>query len=70
LGNLDDADKGALGFYGFATATRDRDEFLVVSCSMQELCDLEFRKNQELAVYCDGWIFFFRKTKEVPPERF
>jgi hypothetical protein len=65
VSSADDADKGSLGFYGLETATGDRDEFLVVSCSKQEICDLEFAKNQELAVYYDGWFFFFRKTKEV-----
>jgi hypothetical protein len=61
----DDTDKGSLGFYGLEQAKSDRDEFVVVSCSKQEVCDLELAKNQELAVYYDGWFFFLRKTNGV-----
>jgi hypothetical protein len=58
----DDADKGSLGFYGLETAKSDRDEFIIVSCGKQEICELELAKNEELAVYYDGWFFFLRKT--------
>jgi hypothetical protein len=62
VNNEDDADKGSLGFYRLEQAKSDGDEFIIVSCSKQEICELELTKNQELAVYYDGWFFFLRKT--------
>ncbi len=65
-GEYDVGDKGTLGFNGLEPASNDYDEFLVVSCSKREMYFLEFAKNQELAVYYDGYFFFLRKTKGAP----
>ena len=61
----EDFGDGSLGFYGLEPARSDRDEFVVVSCSKRDLYFLELAKNQELAVYYDGWFFFLRKTDKV-----
>jgi hypothetical protein len=56
-----EVDPGALSFHDLDRPESDRDEFVVVSCAKRELCFLEFAKNQDLAVYYDGWFFFLRK---------
>jgi hypothetical protein len=56
-----DSDKGSLGFYGLEQ--EDKGQRLVVRCGNRDSYFLELAKNQELAVYYDGWLFFFRKTK-------
>ncbi len=53
--------KGSLGFYGLEQ--EDSGQFLVVRCSDRDMYFLELAKNQELAIYYDGWFFFLRKTK-------
>jgi hypothetical protein len=55
-----DSEKGSLGFYGLEQ--EDSGQFLVVSCSNRDLYFLELAKNEELAVYYDGWFFFLRKS--------
>lgn len=62
----DDGGKGSLGFYGLADS--ERTEFISVICDKQAVCSLELAKNQELAVYLDGWFFFLRKTETKPTE--
>lgn len=61
----EDLGDGSLGFYGLESAKSDRDEYVVVSCSQRELYFLQLAKNQDLAVYYDGWFFFLRETKKV-----
>jgi hypothetical protein len=56
-----DNEKGSLGFHGLEQ--QDGGQFLVVSCSKRDMYFLELAKNEELAVYHDGWFFFLRKTK-------
>jgi hypothetical protein len=57
-----DSEKGSLGFYNLEQ--RDSGQFLVVRCSKRDMYFLELAKNQELAVYYNGWFFFLRKTQE------
>jgi hypothetical protein len=52
--------EGALGFYGLDQ--EDKGQFLVVRCGNRDMYFLELAKNQELAVYYDGWFFFLRKA--------
>lgn len=59
-----DDEKGSLGFYGLEQ--RDSGQFLVVRCSDRDMYFFELAKNQELAVYFDGWFFFLRKMKVKP----
>ena len=61
--NADALDSGVLGFYGLEEA--DKDQFVLVSCEKRDLHVFELAKNQELAVYYDGWFFFLRKTKAI-----
>jgi hypothetical protein len=56
-----DSEKGSLGFYGLEQ--EESGQFLIVTCNKRDSYSLEVAKNQELAVYYDGWFFFLRKTK-------
>lgn len=55
---------GSLGFYGLEQ--EESGQFLVVSCDRRDSYSFEVAKNQELAVYYDGWFFFLQKTKGTP----
>lgn len=56
-----DGGDGSLGFYGLEQ--EESGQFLVVSCNNREMYFFEVAKNQELAVYYNGWFFFLQKTK-------
>jgi len=58
-----DGEEGSLSFYGLEQA--ESGQFLVVSCEKRDSYFLEVAKNQQLAVYYDGWIFLLRKTLEM-----
>ena len=60
-----EVDRGSLSFHDLDRPEADRDEFVVVSCAKRDLCYLEFAKNQEVAVYYDGWFFFLRKKGTI-----
>ena len=57
-------EKGSLGFYGLEQ--EGSGQFLVVSCGNRDMYFFEVAKNQELAVYYDGWFFFLQRTKGTP----
>jgi hypothetical protein len=58
----DESGKGSLGSYGLESA--EVGQFVIVNCDKQDVCSLELAKNQELAVYFDGWFFFLRKRRQ------
>jgi hypothetical protein len=57
-----DGEEGSLGFYGLGQLGSG--QFIVVSCGNRDMYFLEVAKNQELAVYYDGWFYFLQRTRE------
>lgn len=58
-----DREDGSLGFYGLEQ--QESGQFLLVSCDGRDSYFFELAKNQELAVYYDGWFFFLRKSTGI-----
>jgi hypothetical protein len=43
---------------------KDKGQILVVRCGHHNSYSFELAKNQELAIYYDGWFFFLKKTRD------
>jgi hypothetical protein len=54
--------KGTLEFYGLEGASKNQSHRLVVLCNGRAKCHLEVAKDEQLALYYDGWLFFLRKA--------
>ena len=62
LGRRDVGVKGTLEFYDLVPKRRGWIEHIIVKCENGNEYQFELAKEKDLAIYYDGWFFFFEKV--------
>lgn len=64
IGKYEAGRNGTLNFHGLSPARESRSLNVIVRCNGRPRYYFELAKDNELAIYYDGWFFFLKKVSE------